>query len=443
MNGNRRTVLGLALLGACKPLLAALPMSSHAALAHVLDDALAALVTDPACELASLSVLAIRKHNIVYEGQFGRRRIGNGGLPDLPANRDTLYRIASCSKMVTTLGLMRLVEANKLDLDADVSRYLGFSLRNPHFPERAITLQHLLTHRASLRDDAGYSFPAGTSLKDFITPGARLYDKGAMWASKAGPGDYFTYCNLGWGLIGTLMERVTNERFDRLMRRLLLAPLGLTAGYNPAELAPAALDNLATLYRKRTVDTEVWDASGPWIAQADDYRSKPANPPPGIERYVIGDNATPFSPTGGLRIAARDLGTLMLMLMNKGVHNGQRILQAATLERMFARQWTADGAGTNGDTLHGLFQAWGLGNAQFPDQPGRRLVEGGFDAVGHLGDAYGLRSVFAADLQRGNGMIVLVGGTSVDPDLVKGRYSALARFEEDILTSMFRHAIAG
>jgi CubicO group peptidase (beta-lactamase class C family) len=360
----------------------------------------------------------------------------------LPANRDTLYRIASVSKMVTTLGLMRLVEENKLDLDADVSRYLGFSLRNPHFPERAITLQHLLTHRASLRDDAGYSFPAGTALKDFVIPGARLYDKGAMWASNAGPGDYFTYCNLGWGLIGTLMERVTNERFDRLMQRLLLQPLGLTAGYNPAELPPPTLDNLATLYRKRTVDTEVWDAAGPWIAQVDDYRTKPASLPPGIERYVIGDNATPFSPTGGLRISARDLGTLMLMLMNKGVHDGQRILKAATLERMFARQWTADGDGTNGDTLHGLFKAWGLGNAQFPDQPGRRLVEGGFDAAGHLGDAYGLRSVFAADLQRGNGMIVLVGGTSSDPGLVPGRYSALARFEEDILTSMFRHAIA-
>lgn len=436
-------MLGLALLGACEPLLAALPMSSHAALAHVLDDALAAIVKDPACELASLSVLAVRKGQVVYEGQFGRRRIGGEAGPDLPANRDTLYRIASVSKMVTTLGLMRLVEETKLDLDADVSRYLGFTLRNPHFPERPITLQHLLTHRASLRDDAGYSFPAGTALKEFVSPGARLYDKGAMWASNAGPGDYFTYCNLGWGLIGTLMERVANERFDRLMQRLLLQPLGVKAGYNPAELAPGTLDNLATLYRKRTTDTEVWDAGGPWIAQADDYRGKPASPPPGIERYVIGENATPFSPTGGLRISARDLGVLMLMLMKKGVHEGKRILQAATLERMFTRQWTAVGAGANGDTLHGLFNAWGLGNAQFPDQPGRRLVEGGFDAAGHLGDAYGLRSVFAADLQRGNGMIVLVGGTSNDPDLVHGRYSALARFEEDILTSMFRQAIAG
>ncbi|MBD8675960.1 serine hydrolase [Massilia sp. CFBP 13721] len=441
---NRRTVLGLALYGTSfgtfQPLLAAVPSdgaSRHAAL----ERELAAIAADPACTLASLSVLAICAGKVVYEGQFGRRRIGNGAGPDLPANRDTLYRIASVSKMVTTLGLMRLAEEHQLDLDADVARYLGFSLRNPHFPERAITLRHLLTHTSSLRDDAGYSFPAGTALRAFVTPEARLYGNGAMWATKAGPSDYFTYCNLGWGVIGTLMERVGGERFDRLMARLLLQPLGLQAGYNPSALAPAALDNLATLYRKRTLDTEVWDAAGHWIAQVDDYHDKP--PPPAIERYVIGENATPFSPTGGLRISARDLGTLMLMLMNGGRHDGRQILEPTTLARMFARQWTADGAGANGDTMNGFFNAWGLGNAQFPDQPGRRLVEGGFDAVGHLGDAYGLRSVFAADLKRRNGMIVLTGGSSSDPGVQQGTYSALARYEERILTSMFRHAIAG
>lgn len=444
MNGNRRTVLGMALLGAVNPLLAAVPSSGGGRDRNdKLTAELAAIASNPACELASLSVLAIRNGKLAYEGQFGRRWIGNGGAPDLPANRDTLYRIASISKMMTTLGLMRLVEDGKLDLDADVSGYLGFSLRNPHFPERAITLRHLLTHTSSLRDEAGYSFPAGTALREFVVPGSRLHDQGKMWATKAGPGDYFTYCNLGWGIIGTLMERVTGERFDRLMQSLLLQPLGLTAGYHVAELPAPALANLATLYRKRTIDTEVWDAAGPWIAQVDDVRSRPPVSPPGIERYVIGENATPFSPTGGLRISARDMGVVMLMLMNGGVHAGRRILAAATLERMFARQWTADGKGGNGDTLNGFFNCWGLGNAQFPDEPGRRLVEGGFDAVGHQGDAYGLRSVFAFDRKSKNGMIMLVGGSSSDPGNHKGRYSALARFEERALTSMFQQAILG
>ncbi|CAH0249775.1 Penicillin-binding protein 4* [Massilia sp. Bi118] len=451
MNQGRRTLLGMALLGMIDPLRAATPASGRAsssampvALKAKLDQELAAIVANPACELASLSVLAIRDGRIAYEAQFGQRFIGAGGVASKPVDSHTLFRIASISKMMTTLGLMRLVEAGKVDLDADVSTYLGFSLRNPHFPDQPIVLRHLLTHTSSLRDEAGYSWGTDVALKDVLVPGSRLHGEGKMWAANAGPGAYFTYCNLGWGVIGTIMERVTSERFDRLMRRLLVEPLGLHAGYNPSELPASDVANIATLYRKRTVDTEVWDANGPWIAQADDYSRSPPAPAPGIERYVIGANATPFSPTGGMRISAHDMGVIMQMLMNGGVHEGQRILQKATLDRMFARQWTYDGKGGNGDSLDGLFNCWGLGNEQFPDDPATRtrLVEGGgFAAVGHLGDAYGLMSVFAADLKNRNGMVALVGGTSTDPLAYKGAYSSLARFQEQILTAMHRRAI--
>jgi len=457
MNHGRRNVLGMALLGMIDPLMAATPASGAsgaaaaampAALKTRLDRELAAIVANPACELASLSVLAIRDGRIAYEARFGRRFIGSHGQPDKPVDARTLFRIASISKMMTTLGLMRLVEDGKLDLDTDVSAYLGFLLRNPRFPDQAIALRHLLTHTSSLRDEAGYSWGVDTALKDVLVPGSRLHGEGKMWASNAGPGAYFTYCNLGWGVIGTIMERVTGERFDRLMRRLLVEPLGLHAGYNPAELPPEDIANIATLYRKRTVDTEVWDANGPWIAQVDDYSKAPPAPPPGIERYVIGANATPFSPTGGMRISAHDMGVVMRMLMNGGVHGGRRILGQATLDRMFSRQWTyqeeTSGKGANGDSLDGLFNCWGLGNEQFPDDPAThtRLVEGGgFAAAGHLGDAYGLMSVFAADLKNRNGMVALVGGTSTDPLAYKGTYSSLARFQEQILTAMHRRAI--
>jgi CubicO group peptidase (beta-lactamase class C family) len=434
----------MALLGVIDPLMAATPTTMPAALKAKLDRELAAIAADPACELASLSVLAIRKGRIVYEGQFGQRFIAAGGLPSKPVDARTLFRIASISKMMTTLGLMRLLEEGKVALDADVSGYLGFTLRNPHFPDQPITLRQLLTHTSSLRDEAGYSWGVDTALKDVLVPGARLYLDAKMWAANAGPGAYFTYCNLGWGVIGTIMEKVSGERFDRLMRRLLIEPLGLHAGYNPSELPASDIANIATLYRKRTVDTEVWDANDPWIAQADDYSKAPPAPPTGIERYVIGANATPFSPTGGMRISAHDMGVVMQMLMNGGVHEGRRLFKASTLDQMFARQWTYDGKGGNGDSLDGLFNCWGLGNEQFPDDPATRtrLVEGGgFAAVGHLGDAYGLMSVFAADLKNRNGMVALVGGTSTDPLAYKGTYSSLARFEEQILTAMHRRAI--
>ncbi|MDB5908025.1 MAG: serine hydrolase [Massilia sp.] len=442
MRQGRRTLLGLALMGGIGSMLRVVPAGAAASWQSALERELAAVATDPACELASLSVLAIRNGKVQYEQQFGRRFIGAGALASKPANDRTKYRIASISKMMTTLGLMMLVEQGKLSLDVDAGGYLGFPLRNPNFPDRLVTLRTLLTHTSSLRDDAGYSWPADTALSTILVPGASRYGKGEMWSNKAAPSEYFTYCNLNWGAIGTIMERVTGERFDRLMKRLLLAPLGLHGGYNPSEFSAEDLSNLATLYRKRTVDTEVWDATGPWIPQVDDYSVRPPAPPAGIANYVVGTNATPFSPTGGLRISARDMGRVMLMLMNGGVHEGRQILKPATLERMFARQWTYDGA--NGDSYRGFYNAWGIGNQQFPDRVGMQMVEGGgFSGFGHLGDAYGLRSIFVFDPATRNGMVVLVGGTSSDPEVQRGRHSSMARYEERIMTAIYQRAILG
>jgi len=416
MKIDRRGILGLALLSGLNRALAGRPAPRA-----LLDAELAAIAVDPACQLASLSVLAVRKGKLAYQKQFGQR------APGKPANEHTLYRIASVSKMMTTLAAIRLVEDGKLALDADVSAYLGFTLRNPHFPEVAVTLRTLLSHTSSLRDDAGYAWPCAVTLHSVLA------QDGAMWARNAPPGAWFSYANLGWGVIGTIMERVTGERFDRLMKRLLLDPLGMRGGFNPSEFPPEDLANLATLYRKRTTDTEVWDPAGPWIAQADEH----VVPPAGIASYVIGTNATPFSPTGGLRVSAFDMGKVMLMLINDGVHQGKRFLEPATLRTMFTPQWTDNGA--NGDTERGLYRCWGLGNQQFPGQ----LVEGsGYAGVGHLGDAYGLRSVFVVNLAQRSGMVVLVGGVSSDPDAYKGVYSSMARFEERILSAMHRRLLA-
>ena len=141
------------------------------------------------------------------------------------------------------------------------------------------------------------------------------------------------------------------------------------------------------------------------------------------------------------------MGQVMLMLMNDGVHQGRsgdsrRILKPATIAPCSSRQWSADGKGGNGDTYRGLFNCWGLGNQQFPDRPGMQLVEGGgFEAVGHLGDAYGLMSVFVFDPATRNGMVALVGGTASDPEAHRGDYSSMARFEERILSALHRRAI--
>lgn len=414
------------------------------------DQTLAAIVAHPTQTLASLSVLAIKDGKVVYEKQFGRRYIDRDHPEkDVPADAKTLYRIASVSKMVASVGTMILVEQGKLDLDADISRYLGFKVRNPNFPGVAISTRMLMSHTSSLRDDAGYNFPVGVSMQSFLVPGAANYGDGSQWAKASAdvnkaPGQFFNYVNLNWGIIGSVMEAASGQRFDHFMRDSLLRPLGIAGGYNPEELSPEELSNVAVLYRKKKENDTVWNIAGPWIVQVDDYHAKPPAKRAGLESYVLGSNATLFSPQGGLRVSVQGLGRLMQMLMNQGELDGVRVLQAASIKTLLNEQWRYDEKRKNGDTDKGLFLSWSLGFQQFTDVSaphyGDRLVNLApkFTGFGHLGEAYGLNSGFFFDPKTGNGMIFAIGGLSADSETTFGEYSSLSPWEEKILTALHK-----
>ncbi len=418
-----------------------------------LDQRLQNLQSSATHPLASLAVLAVRDRQVVYQHAFGYRQLNevNNGPP---ATTDMRYRIASISKLITALGALRLVELGKLELDKDISEYMGYTLRNPHFPNDVITVRMLMSHTSSLRDEGGYYWESKHALKEALLPGGSLYGKGEMWASQAKPGAYFSYANLPWGVLATVMERVSGERFDRLMTRLVFAPLGLDGGFHPADFSPAQLVNLATLYRKRSEvnGMDVWDSAGPWVPQVDDYsKNKPA--PRADASYTAGSNGTAFSPQGGARLSVRELGTVMLMLLNNGQHQGRTFLKKATIDEMLKVQWRSNeqgGDGSNGDVNYeggqALFNAWGLGAQHFVDKSGKNLgdrlvARGGYTATGHLGEAYGLTAAFVFNREQKNGLIYLHSGTGFDPDTNPGRYSALYRHEEEILDALYEFAL--
>lgn len=415
-----------------------------------LNSELKAVLEDPVKPLASLSAVAIRDGKVVYEGYFGRRVIGTRGNEGVAwVDHDTLYRVASVSKLVTAIGAMQLVEQQGLDLDADVSTYLGYTLRNPNFPETPISARMLLTHTSSLRDDGGYSYPLQQSLQSFLQPGGANYGDGRQWArvnseSDRAPGKYFAYVNLNWGVLASVMEAITGERFDRYMKRAVLEPLSIAGHFNVEELTPAEVSHLAVLYRKMQHD--VWDPSGPWMAQVDDYQGRVPAPRAGLASYQPGFNATIFSPQGGLRIGARGLARLMQMLINEGELDGRRVLSAASVRQMLQEEWRYDARRRNGDNYKSLFNAWGLGLQKFIDLgaagDGDRLVAGGgVTGFGHLGFAYGLNSGFFFDPVARRGMIYIIGGVGFNPELDHGQYSGLKSWEEKVLDALYRNAI--
>ena len=411
-----------------------------------LDRELSAIVTDPADPWAQVSTLALRGGQVVYGGHFGRRYIHpTDRALDLPVNARTMFRIASISKLVVSVAVMRLVDEGRLDLDADVSEALGWRMRHPQHPQTPISLRLLMTHRSGLSDAGGYNWGADVALREALQPGGRLYRDGAAWRADRAPGTWFNYTNLNWGVIGTVMERATGERFDRLMHRLVLQPLGLRGGFNPAALPGDDADDIATLYRRRRMEgeREIWEPDGPWVPQADDHRPGRPRAAAGLEAYVPGTNGTLFGPQGSLRISVADLGTLMQMLMNGGRHRGQTLLSPRALAQLASEQWRFDPARPNGDTLDDGMLSWALGPQRFTDAsgPGKgdRVVEGGgVTGWGHMGDAYGLLASFVLDPVTRHGMVTVISGPSRNPYAPKGRWSSMARAEEQVMTAVWR-----
>ncbi|MCZ8018743.1 serine hydrolase domain-containing protein [Novosphingobium sp.] len=350
------------------------------------------------------------------------------GLADRATGRsvtaDDPVRIASISKLVTALGVMRLVDQGKLNLDRDVSDYLGWPLRNPEFPDRQITLRQLLSHQASLLDGGElYIIPADMTLRE------RLADP-AMWDNAHGPGfGWFAYSNINFPVVASVMERVTGERFDVLMSRLVLKPLKLDACFNwGAGCSADAFRRAAILYR----------ASGE-VAR-DDLKGQPPLCPVvagkdgscDLSRYRPGANGALFSPQGGLRIAMNDLARIGQML----ARGGKGFLSARSFRELTRAQWQAGpgkgGIGEYGET-NGFFCAYGLGlhrigsgaNGCKDDLFGDATLR-----LGHSGEAYGLRSGLWWDPRTGRGLVFFT--SAVPNDEPTGR-SAFSRREEAVV----------
>ena len=297
---------------------------------------------------------------------------GDAGVAGRPVTIDDPVRVASISKLVAAIAVMRLAEAGKLDLDRDVSDYLGWKVRNPAFPELPITLRALLSHQSGLRDDVDYIVPLDGNLEAVLA-------NPRAWDAAHAPGTYFSYANINSPLIASVMEGATGERFDRLMARLVLTPLGLDACYNwGAGCSVGRRAQAVTLLRPNGDLARDAAMKGP-----DPCAIYPASDGScDVDKlYQLGRNGSAFSPQGGLRISARDLtkvGQLML-------HNGAPLLSSKGFAEMIEPAWTFNGG--NGDDDKGYFKAYGLGVHWLTDQDGNRWF-------GHVGEAYSLRAGF-------------------------------------------------
>ena len=359
-----------------------------------------------------MSVTVTKGNNIVFSKGYGLRDVSR----NLPVDDSTVYRIASISKMITATALMVLYEQGLFNLDDDVSNYLGFTLRNPNFPNDVITFRKLLSHTSSLRDGTGYSsFLSATynntpppTLQSLLTVGGSYYTSDMFSTSKSPSENYFTYANINYGVIGTLIELLSNKRFDIFCKEKIFQPLQIAGSFNIQDIPN--INNVAVLYRR---------SGGSWIPQFDNYGGvKPS--PRDLSSYVIGTNGVIFAPQGGLRINTNDLSKFILMIKNGGIYRGVRILNDSTVQKMLNPTWIYDGS--NGNNYYGIFNTYGFGCHRTVDL----LL--GETLYGHPGEAYGLISDMYFSKVKDYGIIFVTNGGVWS----YGNYSGWYNVEEDV-----------
>ncbi|MBA3512400.1 MAG: beta-lactamase family protein [Sphingomonas sp.] len=341
------------------------------------------------------------------------------GLADPKTGRaitpDDPVRVASISKLAVAIGVMRLVEQGKLDLDSDVSGRLGWSLRNPAFADRPITLRMLLSHTSSVRDhDDQYAIPLGGSVRGTMA-------EPSSWDLEHGPGaSYFTYSNLNFPIIASIVERVTGERFDLWMRREVLEPMKLDACFNWPTCSDSAVVKAVVLMQDGKAVRDDLDGKRPdcpvFVREGE---------PCDLSRWRLGENGALFSPQGGLRISARGLARIGRMLLNGGTLDGTRVISPQSVEALLTPVWRFNGG--NGDTDQGFYCSYGLATQQIPTRARGCNDDPALDGVarvGHAGDAYGLRSGLWIDRARGTGVAYFVTGLPEDPPRGRSSYRA-------------------
>jgi CubicO group peptidase (beta-lactamase class C family) len=287
-------------------------------------------------DVAGAVVVVVKDDRVLFEKGYG--------YADVAARRPvdpetTLFRPGSISKLFTWTAVMQLVQSGKLDLDADVNRYLDFKI--PPRDGQPVTLRELMTHTAGFEDHDKYIF--GRTAAALIPLGD--FERDHMPARIYPPGKLPAYSNYGAGLAGYIVQRVSGEPFEQYIERHIFAPLGMTHATFRQPLPASLAADMSTGY-------ELGSGSGQYYEFV--------NP----------------APAGALAASGGDIARFMIAHLSDGGSGAGQILSPATARLMHARAFRTV-PDLNGMAL-GFFEA---------DRNGHR-------AIGHGGDL----SFFHSDL---------------------------------------------
>ena len=246
-----------------------------------------------------------------------------------PVDGETVYKVASLTKMVTAVGVMQLKEAGKVDLDAPLIYGEGVPIRNPRWPDTPVTLRQVMSHTSSLLGEAPYH--AAPQWEKITLDQNRYF-------SKYEPGSHYEYANLNGGILGSAIERASGQSLNAYMTEHVFAPLGVNAAY-----AAHLLPDPAPLSRTYTQDGQVYMKAEQYLEEDRENYEDTRDP----------DNHYHTS-VGSLYISLNGLEKIGQMLACGGAADGLRLLSPQAAAEMRADQRTVRETTVTGESPYGL-----------------------------------------------------------------------------------------
>ena len=256
-------------------------------------------------DIAGAVVVVVKDGQVLLQKGYGYADIEKRTPVD-PAG--TLFRPGSVSKLFTWTAVMQLVEQGKLDLDADVNKYIDFKI--PARDGKPMTLRQVMTHTTGLEEQIRGLI---TSNKDEIVP---LGEALKRWVPERihVPGATPAYSNYATALAGYIVQRVSGEPFDAYVARHIFQPLGMAHSSFSQPLQPALLAKMSKGYTKAS------------DGKPKDYE------------FIS------LAPAGSLAATGADMGRFMVAHLQDGAFGNARILRAETAQKMHSTGQASVGA---------------------------------------------------------------------------------------------------
>jgi len=245
-------------------------------------------------DIAGAVVVVVKDGQVLFEKGYGYADYGASKPVD---PKSTLFRWGSVSKLFTWTAVMQLVEQGKIDLDADVNRYLDFNI--PPREGKPVTMRNIMTHTAGFEErlkgligvEADGAMPLGQFMKLYVP--TRIF----------APGETPAYSNTAAALAGYIVARVSGMPFDDYIDKDLFGPLEMQNSTFRQPLPERFKANLSMAYEAASLPPKPFEIVGP-------------------------------APAGSLTATGDDMSHFMIAHLQNGRYGSSQILKAETSQQM-------------------------------------------------------------------------------------------------------------